>query len=323
MDPRDILVLQLETFPAVCMSNEIAMSKGLTRYRKELVKAGSYFKAATGQAFAVTSDTIDHWVHTFNRWIGNGNAVPIPLGHAAVNEPEKNQGWVHMMWRENDTLVAVMELLDEKLALTTDVSICVQGEVVDGKGRKYKQPITHVALCTDPVIPGLGKFEKLSLSKGDTIMDKKVLATLLGIAEDAPDELITSTIEGLKKPAQTIAASQSIGVVTVDPLLAKVVAENRAGKLSTLVNAQLITPAVKDLIDKRYVESAALTLSLSKGGDDGFDLLVEVLTHNKPGDLLDEKTGMQVLELANTRQTQPNVVQLDVNRRRAAVGMKN
>lgn len=312
------LVLQLVTFPAVSMCDEVTMSEGLTRYRKELVKVGRYFKAKTGQAFEVTRDTIDHWIVTFNRWMANGNKVPVPLSHDKANESESNQGWVHKLWREDDTLVGLMELTNENLVLTTDVSICVQGQVIDGKGQKYLQPITHVALCTDPVIPGLEKFEKLSLSLGDNEMDKKVLTKLLGIAEDASDELITNTINDLNK---TIEASQNS--TAVDPLLAKVVAENRTSKLSTLVNAGLITPAVKDMIDKRYVESGALTLSLCKGGDDGFDLLVEVLTHNVSNDLLDEKSGVQILELANAQRTKPNAIQLDVQRRRIAAGMQN
>lgn len=307
------LVLQLSTFPAVSVQDEITMSDGLQRYRKELVKVGRYFKSATEQAFEVTRDTLDHWVTTFNRWIDNGNKVPIPLSHEKASNPADNQGWVHKLWREDDTLVGLMELKDENLALTTDVSICVQGEVIDGKGQKYLQPITHVALCTDPVIPGLEKFEKLSLSMGDNEMDKKKLAKLLGIVEDASDELIVSTIEGLK-----VVPAIKLSQTTVDPVLVRVVAESRANKLNALVSVGLLTPAMKDVIEAKYVKEDALTLSLSKGGEDGFDLLLKVLTENKLTDgLLSESTGVQVLELAN-RMNKPSGMAEITNKKREA-----
>jgi len=308
----DIIVLQLETFPAVSVSDGITLSKGLTHYRKELVKVGRYFKAKTGQAFEVTRDTIDHWVVTFNRWTANGNHVPIPLSHDRAHEPEANRGWVHKLWREDDTLVGLLELNDENLALTTDVSICVQGEIIDGKGQKYLQPITHVALCTDPVIPGLDKFWKLSLSKGDSKMDRKVLAELLDIAEDAPDELIISTINGLKISAVNLSQN------TVDPVLVRVVAERRGDKLNTLINAGILAPAQKDVIEAKYIKEDALTLSLSRGGEDGFDLLIKVLTENKPtANLLTEQSGVQVLELAN-QQNKPSGMATITNKKREA-----
>lgn len=311
------LVLQLQTFPAISIINGITMSKGLTRYRKELVKAGSYFKAATGQAFEVTVDIIDHWIMTFNRWIENGNKVPIPLSHAKANDPEANQGWVHKMWREDQTLVAVMELSNANLAMTTDVSICVQGQVIDGKGQKYLQPITHVALCTDPVIPGLEKFEKLSLSLGDTEMDKKKLAKLLDIADDASDDLIESTIKGLQIPAVKLSQSD-----TVDPVLVRVVAESRAGKLNTLVNAGILAPAMKDIIETKYVKEDALTLSLGRGGEDGFDLLIKILAENKPtASLLNEKTSVQVLELSN-KMNKPSGMATITNQKRESAKNK-
>jgi len=309
----DILILQLETFPAVGVYDEVTMSEGLTRFRKELVKVGRYFKEKTGQAFEVTTDTIDHWVLTFNRWIANGNKVPVPLSHDRANEPESNQGWVHKLWREDNTLVGLMELSDASLALTTDVSICVQGEVIDGKGQKYTQPITHVALCTDPVIPGLEKFEKLSLSNGDTKMDKKKLAKLLDIAEDASDELIASTIAGLKMPP--VKLSQS---TTVDPVLVRILAESRQNKLNTLINAGILAPAMKEFIEAKYIKEDALTLSLSRGGEDGFDLLMKVLTENKATSaLLSETSGVQVLELSN-RQNKPSGMAAITDKKRDA-----
>ena len=162
------IILQLQTFPAVSVG---LGNTGLTQFRKEVIKVGKYIHPATKKAFEITVDTLNHWVATFNRWIGAGNQIPIPLGHSKINNPEDNAGWVTALAVENGSLYGIMELNDPKLALTTDVSICVEPEIVDGKGVKYSNIISHIALCTDPVIAGLEKFMKLSLSKGETNME--------------------------------------------------------------------------------------------------------------------------------------------------------
>lgn len=321
MDPKN-LVLQLETEPAVCLATQWTDPK-LVRYKKELIKVGNYVKASTGQAFKVTSETLDHWVSTFNRWVKNGNKVAIPLGHDQAGRPEANMGWVTMLHRGKDSLFGILELLNPELALVSDVSICVEGEVIDGKGQRYVHPITHVSLCTDPVIPGLEKFEKLSLSKGDSDMDLKKLAALLGIEESAlTEDLIIAALDPKKvlQPAATvtdpsqIAASQS---VAVDPGTVKTLGDLRTLKLNTLVTAGAITPFVRDIIHKKYIETKALTLALSHGGNDGFDVLYEVLTKNKPtAAMLGEKSEAQVLmELSGGGQQQPNEMEVDLQRR--------
>ena len=331
------LILQLQTFPAVGMSTGGTGSPSLTRYRKEIVKVGKYVKASADQAFEVTSALLDHWISTFQRWVKNGNRVPVPLGHEAATVPEKNVGWVHKLYREADTLIAEMELLDPALALTTDVSICVPNEVIDGKGEKYSRPITHVALCVDPVVPGLGKFTELSLSlsKGDINMELVKLAALLNVEESAlTEEMIIAALD-VKRLVAPAAVPAPAGVVaapplaasqtsTVDPVITRLVSENRTGKLSTLVAAGLLTPAIKEVIAAKYVKKEALTLSLSRGGnDEEFDLLIKVLTENKAVPL-GEVSGVQLLELSNTRAT-PEVSPMaaDTNRRREAVGLTN
>lgn len=321
------MVLQLQTFPASYLGGENTPD-GLHTYRKELIKVGSYVKASTNQAFKVTKEILSHWANTFHRWVSAGNKVPIPLGHGREGQPEANAGWVTNMFVDDGVLVGIMNILDPQLALTTDVSICVEPDVVDGKGNKYSSLITHVALCTDPVVPGLKDFETLSLSKGVSTMEfLKKLAVMLGITSAEPTEeevtLALSTKLTPVIPPATITASQT--VTAVDPLVVKLMAENNEGKLNTLVNSGIITPAIKDIIAKEYVEPTALTLTLSKGGDNKhFDLLYNVLLGNTGTvKLLDEKSGPQVLELANTRQMAPNVVQQDIKVRREAAGMKN
>ena len=319
-------ILRLQTMPASSAghitSPDALRYSSMPRYRKELIKVGKYVKDSTKQAFEVTKETLEHWVSEFNKWVNAGNRVPIPLGHAREGLPEANQGWVTAMVVEGKSLFGIMEILDPDLALTTDVSICVEPQVVDGKGHKYKSIITHVALCTDPVVPGLGEFETLSLSKGIKNMEfLKKMAAKFGLKDENPTEdLILSAVDSkLKDPVEGKVALSA--EVVVNPL-AKLVSDNRAMKLSQMVKAGLITPAISTLITERYVEAKTVALELSKGVDDGFDVLCKVLLENKPVNL-NEVTGVQSLELSNLSVDKPNAMEQDVNRRRKEAGLKD
>jgi len=304
------VILQLQTFPATSIGFG---NSGLTQFRKEVIKVGKYIHPATKKAFEVTTDLLNHWVSTFNRWVGAGNHVPIPLGHSKVNNPESNAGWVTGLSVDGDSLIGIMELSDPSLARTTDVSLCVDGEVADGRGNKYTNIITHIALCTDPVIAGLGKFMKLSLSKGETDMEfLKKIAKALGVGGDEPtEELVLSTLAEKVKPVEKKTDTNPAEVT--DPVV-KLVSENRSIKLSNLVKAGLITPAVKDVIVAKYIEQKALALSMQNKADDGFDTLYDVLTQNHPNALLVEKSGVQSLQLSN--QSADKVENPDLEQRR-------
>ena len=315
------MTLQLATAPAVKEFDKTT-TPHMYRYRKELIKVGNYVKDSADLAFSVTRKTLEHWRDTFQQWRLNGNKVPIPLGHAAADSPEKNVGWVVGMQLDGDSLYGIMELIDPTLALTTDVSIFVPAQQVDGRGQRFVQPIVHVALCTNPVIPGLKGFEQLSLSlsQGDMKMTlKETLCKSLGVKADLSDDAIMLALEAVKQKTPVKEKKLSQGGVS-DPLV-KLVAENRGIKVSALVTAGLLTPAAKTAIEEQYMKPEALTLSLSGGWDDGFDFLVKVLSENKPVGL-GEKTGAQLLELANTRaRDETNPVTADVDRRREAAGL--
>ncbi len=313
-------VLHLQTAPAV-LEFDKTTTPHMHRFRKELIRVGQYVKESAGLAFEVTRKTLEHWVATFERWSINGNKVPIPLGHDAADNPEKNQGWVKNLLVVGDSLFAIMELIDPAMALTTDVSIYVPAKFVDGKGRTYVQPIAHVALCTNPVVPGLKGFEQLSLSNesGELKMDKKKIAKLLGLAEDADEAAIMAAITKTKA-APAKALSQASELSTKDPIV-NLVRENRAIKVAGLVKAGLITPAAKTAIEEQYTQPESLALTLSGGWDDGFDFLLRIIAENKTVPLGENSNG-QLLELTNTRAVgEVNPIAADVEKRRTEAGM--
>lgn len=326
---NEIVYLSTEISPAVPVSS-VRIEDGVPvhRYKKEVIRTGAFYKESDSLKFTVTPETLDHWVKVFQEWITNGNKVPIPEGHSAESDPSKNRGWVLDLFREADSLFAIMDLYGEdapRIAATSDVSICSLPEAVDGKGAKYNRPITHIALCTDPVIPGLSKFEAIVASRKETSMNIKKLAKMLGLSlsEDEKDEEVEEKVEAAikklsadqkaylemkakededkkKKASQeddedvddddekTIAASH---------MVIKLSAENRQIKLDKLLESNKITPEVHDMLSKKYTDEQGLRLSFQKGGDD-FDDVFTMFAKNDPVQL-GEKSGPQPIVLAD------------------------
>ncbi len=130
------------------------------RFTKEVIRAGRYVKAADGLSFQVTLETLDHWVSVFRAMRAAGVRVPVPVTH--TDDPEANRGWLVDLQRSGESLVGTIDLVGAdaiRLAGTCDVSIYSPAEHIDGHGNRYVRPILHVALCTDPVVPGLSPFQ--------------------------------------------------------------------------------------------------------------------------------------------------------------------
>lgn len=302
----DKMILQLTTFPS--------SSLGLVGFRKEVLKVGHYVKESTNQVFDITSKILDDLVATFDKWIAGGNKVPVPLGHERAHLPEFNRGWVRSLVREGNSLYSILELSDPDLALTTDVSVCIEDKVTDGNGINYENVLTHIALTCEPVVGKLNNFMKLSLV-GETDMEfLKKIGKALGLKGEPTEESVMLAIETKKPDEKKVELSQ-----VVDPVV-KLVSENRALKLSNLVKAGLITPAINDRIAAKYVDVTVLALSMAEKAEDGFDTLYNVLVDNHPVKL-DEVTGVQSLELANLSVAQPNAMQVEVAKRRKAAGL--
>ena len=160
-------------------------SDGVQLYEKEVIYADEFTQEIPGlptKQFSVPPAMIFHWHESTQRMLGNGVKIPMPVGHtenaeanratvvgSRVGMNEKNKLALYVKCKPRDKDV-------EKLFKTSDVSIFVPHEKTDGKGNKYKLPITHVALTDYPTIPGMSGFKPLaaslsllSLSNGDAI----------------------------------------------------------------------------------------------------------------------------------------------------------
>jgi len=361
MSDQAMILLSPETPLAMAGSAREEGGQPVRRFTKQLIRKGSYHKAADGISFEVTDKALDHWAATFSAMKENGVKVPIPSGHSV--DPEDNRGWLVDMYREGDALVGVLDLVGEhgiEMAGTSDVSIYAPGQWTDGHGNTYTRPIRHVALCTDPVIPGLSGFVAVSASlgaapedvpvftfktKGTPSMDLKKIQTELGIQTDMTDDnagdLILSGVVDLKKKQSTLEATSVSLVakcdamekrladsgkspVAPDPLMLSLASDNCKMKLDGLVQAGKVTPAVRDGLHDLFVgdKGTALALSLSSGqGMSHIDRLVEILALNIPV-TLGEQTGRQSgdLQLSQAGNSEEEKAEKEVTRQRMRKG---
>ncbi len=307
-------------------------------FRKPLIRTGSYVKESEGLSFEVTPETLSHFAIEFGRMHKNGVRVPVPLTH--TNDPSANQGWVKEVFVDGEELIGIIELAGEgvRLANTTDVSIYVPPSITDGKGNKYTRPIAHVALVTDPVIPGLGPFEAVAASRLTTKEKSMPFAKLqaaLGVKEEVTEanvetlvlshiktkdeelkatakELKTAQEEASNKNKELEALQLSHKPREVDPTMMDLVRDNRNMRLANLVQAGRITPAVKGEIEKAFLAEPELKLSLQRA-DRTFDKVCEILMKNDPVELR-EISGPQAVALGR-HEGESDVLVKDAERR--------
>lgn len=266
------------------------------RYVKDLIRVGSWVKASTDQRFSVTPAMLSRWVDTFKAMKAAGVKVPIPATH--TNDPEANRGYLEDLFVENGTLFGTLELIGEDaiaLASRAEVSIYVPESITDGKGVTYQQPIAHVALVTDPVINGQGRFVPIAASRGGTVENVPVfrlaqenssmeflkkIAMALGIEvadgmdEAALTEAISTKIAAMKSEAEMSAKSKAEAdkalaasrgeadalrkgaMPTVNPEILDLKSQNVELRLSQLIKDGKVTPAVADALKPVLIGSA-------------------------------------------------------------------
>lgn len=328
-------------------------SAGGRRFRKELIRAGTWHKG--DQQWTVDEALLSHWADTFREFTGDGNKVPVPVEH--TTDPEANRGYVVGMEvaASDDGTPALFGMVEfaegyEHLAKTTDVSIYSPQEHPGGNGKRYTRPITHVALTTQPVVTGLGNFEPIAASFGEPKMSEKEMAFSKDFlkkmarkleielddnfdeaaaetaflkafrakqkaekAEPAKDDEDADKGKRRRKKETAVAAS-----FTPPPAMVAMLRENREMKLSRLVDEGRITKAVRDDLHKQFCGDECLSLSLS-GTADAFDSVVASLAKNEPSIAFKkERTGAQAVALSHSLRDGKNPVVEGAKRRAEA-----
>ena len=158
----------------------------------------------------------------------------------------------------------------------------------------------------------------------DKVLDADAITAAVALALTEKDKTKAPDKEAIAAAVKLALADKAkIEAASANDPLVKLIGENREMKLSNFVKAGLLTPAVKDTIVAKYIEPKTLALELSGAvKDTSFDFLCEVIAANKPVKL-DESTGVQTVELANGQKVQMSSMEIDINRRRAAAGLKD
>lgn len=159
---------------AVVHHGEAFASQGLGKYAKDVVRVGKWLHPLTGQAVEFDSERLQRLAKNTSAYLANGNKIPFPDGHSM--KVKDNMGfWPGPFIVHRDALVAVVEPTDEAAKVKIadgsldGVSVYIETGVVDPKGNKYDEVITHVCGTNYPVLTGQGDFLKLSQGAAEAV----------------------------------------------------------------------------------------------------------------------------------------------------------
>ena len=178
------------------------------KFKKELIRVGSFTHPTTGVEFVVDANRIDGWVDTFAQMTADGERVTLAASHA--NTVNDSRGFIDDMFREGDSLYGIVECIGEdslQAASRTNTSIYAEDVFKSGNGKTYPWAIQHVAMTTKPVIPGLKPFEALAASRGDT-QPTQVLSLATGadsMAEITAEPVDVNPKDAVRKSFKTMA----------------------------------------------------------------------------------------------------------------------
>ena len=142
------------------------------RFRKELIREGTWVHPTQHFQLTVTRERMQRWVEKFRLLRERGIRIPVPFGHSY--DPKDNAGFLEELVLEGNALFAVLVIPRAedagKLGATVkDVSISINPDFRDGEGRRYGEVIEHVALTTRPLVGGQGDFLPLQLPDGSQV----------------------------------------------------------------------------------------------------------------------------------------------------------
>lgn len=153
---------------------EAFASQGLGKFAKDVVRVGEWIHPLTGQAVEFDSERLQRLAKNTTAYLANGNKIPFPDGHSM--KVKDNMGfWPGPFIVHRDALVAVVEPTDDEAkkkildGSLDGVSVYIETGVVDPKGNKYDEVITHVCGTNYPVLTGQGDFLKLSQGAADAV----------------------------------------------------------------------------------------------------------------------------------------------------------
>lgn len=282
---------------------------------KDLIQVGVYEHPVDDWKLNVTPEKMDEWIATSKLMAANGVDAEVVKDHSF--RADAVLGKLTGLFREeNDkgimTLYGVHTLIGEdsiELAQKVGrVSIWLEPNFVDGKGRSYGEAILHSSIVQQPVVPDQQDFVPIAASSGlaiaasmhrvsnngDTKMDLTKWAELLGLdnADDlTEDNLLDKAGEHVKalgakhetelsdlkakhdtKIKDLKAKAAGTKPVEPDPDTIEMMVEGVEAKIEGLVSNAKISPKVaaslKDILVGKPGARNARALSRVVSGDD-------------------------------------------------------
>jgi hypothetical protein len=215
------------------------------RFKKEIVRVGSYVHPTTGDAFDITPAMLKNFVKQFHQMQVNGVTVPFQRGHDIEDDTAKDAlGTVYDMDENGKSCFGYIEVIGAgaiEETLRNDVSIYSPPEWIDGKGNVYRAPVVHVALHPYPVLPDLGGWQTIAAS----LASKKDDAPQKKERRQGTEE--TMDLKALQKLAKTLGIEDEL------------TEDNAAEKIGAAVKA--LSKKVGDLEKKAEKATKALELA--------------------------------------------------------------
>jgi hypothetical protein len=211
----DVLLFSGEPFEKVSKS----------RFKKDVLRAGSFIHRTTGEPIAMPPERVKNAVANTNRFLADGHKVPFPMRH--TSEPDRSLGfWRSFEFTKDDEAIGVVDVeraadLDRIGTTITDVSVQIEGPVYLSDGTALDEVFTHVCATNYPVINNQRNFEPVALSldaHGYSVyvqatdeetesVDLEALKKLLNLSADATEEDAQKAIAKLE--ADSVAAKKA------------------------------------------------------------------------------------------------------------------
>lgn len=218
----------------------LSQKSPMPKFTKEILTSGLY---VTGdgkggrQTTFIPKSRIEHWAKQHKEMVEAGLKIPAPDLHSEDENPNKYFGnasgsksnfgfWETLSLGErkddkgnvvavlNGTIDVPVDSDADKIGNTVqETSIYAKDEFVDGTGRVWKDVLTHISPCTQPIEPGQKNFEpvaqgdlSIAMSMGHCIAMADPTAMMdeptMGESQMASDDLQTmlADVAGLSIP---------------------------------------------------------------------------------------------------------------------------
>lgn len=224
------------------------------RFRKEVARVGTYTHPTDKWTLRLTPERLRSWADAFGKMRKAGVEVPLCDDH--IVSADTARGWVIGFDVEGDKGMATVEAIGEdaiRAVARNGASVYVDPEFVDGRGDRYAEAITHIALTPTPVIPGMGDFVLIAASRsggGDKALTRAPLVRYYAASLDAPP--IKEPPVMLEKLRKALKLADD---AAEDAVLAKI---NEVGEAAAKL------PDLQTQLDKAKKDADALTAKVAE-----------------------------------------------------------